>query len=198
MALRHAYKMKITKRFINSLDPCFTLHEFWLKSKKPDLADFMLHALNENHFKWAIWLFVRSVDKITNVKLALFSAEQVLHIFEKAYPKDNRPRLAIQATKDYIANPCKETADAVAYTTRAVASSAEVAHADAVASDYSPDSTAVYATSAVAYDPIYDPTYDPTTVYGALYAAVVAVHYDTTVAPTIIDYTIYLLKEKPL
>lgn len=37
-----------------------------------------------------------------SVKLAIYSAELVIDIFEKQYPDDKRPRLAIEAAKAYL------------------------------------------------------------------------------------------------
>lgn len=47
--------------------------------------------------------------KIDSVKLAIFTAEQVIDIFEGKYPEDDRPRKAIEAAKNFIKNPCEET-----------------------------------------------------------------------------------------
>jgi len=58
------------------------------------------------------------VDKAWNwtkedsVKLAVFASEQVLGIYEKQYPNDDRPRKAIEAAKAWLKNPTEETADA--------------------------------------------------------------------------------------
>ncbi len=44
-------------------------------------------------------------DKEDSVRLAIYSAELVLGIFEKAYPDDKRPREAIEAAKVWLDNP---------------------------------------------------------------------------------------------
>jgi len=36
------------------------------------------------------------------VEIAIYSAELVLHIFEKEYPNDDRPRKAIEAAREYL------------------------------------------------------------------------------------------------
>ena len=72
-----------------------------------------------------------------SVKLAIYSAELVIDIFEKKYPKDKRPRQAIDAARAYLANPTKDTAaraadaaDAAAYAAaRAAARAARAARA---------------------------------------------------------------------
>ena len=68
------------------------------------------------------------------------AAEQVLDIFEKKYPSDKRPRKAIEAAKNYLKNPCKETKDAAAAAAYAYAyayaAAAAAADADAYAYAY--------------------------------------------------------------
>ncbi len=51
-------------------------------------------------------------DKTASVKLAIFAAEQVIDIYEKEYPKDDRPRKAIEAAKTYLKNPTEENKQA--------------------------------------------------------------------------------------
>lgn len=74
--------------------------------------------------------------KTDSVELAIYAAELVLGIFEKKYPKDKRPRKAIEAAKDYLKNPNKKTAraaDAAAYAAYAAAYAADAAYAAAYA-----------------------------------------------------------------
>ena len=52
--------------------------------------------------------------KEDSVSLAIFCAEQVLDIFEKKYPNDDRPRKAIEVAKAWLASPTKENAYAAA------------------------------------------------------------------------------------
>ena len=106
-----------------------------------------------------------------SVKLAIFSAEQVLDIYEEKYPQDKRPRQAILAAKRYSKSPTKKNADAAAHAayaaTRAAyaadaADAADAAYAAAGAADaaYAAARAADAATCAtaaarVAYDAAY-------------------------------------------
>lgn len=47
-------------------------------------------------------------------KLAIEPAESVLHIFEREYPNDNRPRRVIEAAKRYFEEPSEENANIAA------------------------------------------------------------------------------------
>ena len=69
-------------------------------------------------------------DRIINVKLAIFSAEKVLHLYESKHPSDNRPRLAIEAAKNYVINPCVDTANAAANAAYAANAAANAADAE--------------------------------------------------------------------
>ncbi len=50
--------------------------------------------------------------KEDSVSLAIFAAEQVIDIFEKKYPNDDRPRKAIEAAKAWLISPTEENARA--------------------------------------------------------------------------------------
>ncbi len=54
-------------------------------------------------------------QKKDSVSLAIYAAELVINIFEKKYPKDKRPRKAIEAAKKWLENPIKKNADAAAH-----------------------------------------------------------------------------------
>jgi hypothetical protein len=95
-------------------------------------------------------------QKKDSVALAIFAAELVIENYEKIYPKDDRPRKAIEAAKNWIKNPRKETesaarsaswsarsaswsawsaADAAAESARSAARSASWSAADAASID---------------------------------------------------------------
>ena len=82
----------------------------------PILAEVEVNGLSDVKSEKECWermTVVRTFDwsPIKSVKMAIFSAESVLGIFEKKYPNDTRPRVAIEAAKAYISNPT-DAADA--------------------------------------------------------------------------------------
>ena len=102
--------MKITLEFLNKFNACSEGLDF---VKEKDLigleaVDFIKKLIEFDKLQWANWLITRVLDNIGRASYAVFAAEQVLSIFEKKYPDDDRPRKAIEATKAYIADPCKE------------------------------------------------------------------------------------------
>ena len=85
------------------------------------------------------------------VSYAVYAAEQVLDIYEKKHPTDDRPRKAIEAAKKCIKSPTKENKAATlaaAYAAAYDTAAADAAYAAAAAAAYD---TAAYATLAVAY-----------------------------------------------
>ncbi len=95
-----------------------------LKSNgQPELDYLKKHSLDLN--AWAAYFELSSLEhdkllretfillpKEITVKCAIGFAESVLPLFEAKYPNDNRPRLAIEAARAWIGDPCERTADA--------------------------------------------------------------------------------------
>ena len=68
--------------------------------------------LKENRFDDANWLITKAMTEKQCIEYAIFVAKQVLNNFEKEYPEDKEPTLAIEAVERYLKNPCKKTKDA--------------------------------------------------------------------------------------
>lgn len=121
-------KMIITLQKLKKLGACSGGVKWFKVQKEKELRP-ILYALLPDHSSWANWLIVRYMTKKQKVQYAIFAAEQVLSIFEKKYPEDKRPRLAIKAAKNWAKNPTAKNKRA-AY----AAASAAYAAADAAAS----------------------------------------------------------------
>ena len=74
-------------------------------------------------------------QKRDSVALAVYAAEQVIDIFEKKYPDDQRPRKAIEAAKEWLKNPTPENRAA------AVVAAADASRAAAWASRAAADAS---------------------------------------------------------
>ena len=129
--------MKITKEFLTSHNACKSGRDWVTKNKLIGLGDidFLNKLMEGDKFQWANWLIVRLMDKTQRAKYAIFAAEQVLHIFEKKYPDDLRPRKAIEAAKEHLNNPCEKTKKAAAAAAYAAAYAAAAVDAAADADD---------------------------------------------------------------
>ena len=72
-----------------------------LKDKPMEVKEF-LKICADHRLDWANWVIVRVMNYDQYVSYAVFAAEQVINIYEKKYPNDKRPRLAIEAAKKCI------------------------------------------------------------------------------------------------
>jgi hypothetical protein len=122
------------------------------------------------------------------LKYAVYAARQVLNIYEKEYPNDDRPRKAIEAAKKCIKNDTEKNRDA-AYAAYAAAAAAAAAasYAAYAASAAAAASDAAYAANAAASA-------------DAAYASYAAADYAAAYARKnmkikILNYGIKLLKE---
>ncbi|MEK7180307.1 MAG: putative immunity protein [Patescibacteria group bacterium] len=66
-------------------------------------------------------------QKKDSVALAIYAAEQVIDIYEKEYPNDDRPRKAIEAAKAYLKDPTQKNMVAAGEAARAAGEAARAA-----------------------------------------------------------------------
>ena len=126
--------MKLTKEWLNNESACKTGVEWFLAQKETDSIKVVQKLMKEDKFHWANWLIVRLMTHHQKIQYAIFSAEQVIGVYEKEYPKDDRPRKAIEAAKIYLKNPSEKNKNAAyaAYAAYAAADAAYAAYAAAV------------------------------------------------------------------
>ena len=133
--------MILTKQFLKEKEACREGYEFACENLLGLEHEAVINKLIETgHVNWANWFITRMMDYKQRVQYAVFAAEQVLDIFEKKYPEDKRPRLAIEAAKKCIEDPSEENkqaarkaraADAAAAAAAAAADAAYAAYAAA-------------------------------------------------------------------
>jgi hypothetical protein len=87
---------------------------------------------------WMLWLLknTEALDKVGYVRLAVVCAQSVLDIYEKKYPDDKRPRLAIDAAIRYAREPTEKNREAAAYADAAYAAAYAAAAYAAYAAAY--------------------------------------------------------------
>ena len=108
--------MKITKRFLDNKDACSEGVELFLQQKKRSIDGVVGIKLliKLDKLDYANWLIVRLMSYKQYVSYGVYAAEQVIDIFEKKYPDDDRPRKAIEAAKKCIKSPTKKNKNAAA------------------------------------------------------------------------------------
>ena len=100
--------MNITKKWLKEESACTEGYEwalYVLGNKPMKDVEFLNALIADDKLDWANWVIIRVFDDTQRRRYAIFEAEQVIHIYEKAYPNDNRPRKAIEAAKAYLDNP---------------------------------------------------------------------------------------------
>ena len=130
--------MKITVKKLKELGACSDGIDMF-REAFPDGGEFrdvVERAIAIGAIDDALWLAPRVLTNEDAVRYAVFAAREALPIFEAKYPEDNRPRKAIEAAEEWLANPCAETAfaafaaaDAAAYAAFAAADAARAARA---------------------------------------------------------------------
>jgi hypothetical protein len=148
-------------QFLKEKGACCEGVEWWIKKgSKKNIFEVINDLKKEKRYKCANWLLTHSFSEVQNVSYAIFAAEQVLSIFEKKYPQDNRPRKAIEAAKAWLKEPTEGNriaANAAAYAAAYAAANAAAYAANAAAyAAYAANAAnaanaAAYATNADAY-----------------------------------------------
>ena len=120
----------ITKRFLKSKGACLeglVEVEKWGLLGLP-VSDFLDGLMEHGRFDYANWLIVELFTrKKQSIQYAVYAAELVIDIYEKEYPKDDRPRRAIEAAKECIKKQSAKNIAAAWSAARSAAWSAESA-----------------------------------------------------------------------
>ncbi len=119
---------------------------------------------------WMLWTLRRAskLTKVQYVELAVICAQRVLAIYDKKYPKDDRPRKAIEAAMAYAKDPSEKNRKASAAAAYAAYAAAYAAYADAADAAYA--AYAAYAAAYAAADAAYAAAAAAYAAYAAAYA----------------------------
>ena len=107
---------KITLATLERFNACNSGKE-WFGAKFPkgaNLKDGLEAALEDKRHDDANWLLTHIMTRKQRMAYAIFAAEQVIHIYERQYPDDKRPREAIEAAKAVLAHDTKENQEKLA------------------------------------------------------------------------------------
>ena len=160
--------MKISTEIIKSLNPCLRRFNNYVEHYSDfngTLEDFVM--LENITYLDKIWVITELFTKEQNVKFAIKCASSVLNIFEERYPKDKRPRQALEAAENYLISTDTAAAADAAYA--AAAYDAAYAAAAYAAATYA--AAAADAAYAAAYAATYAAAAADTVYAAATYAA---------------------------
>ena len=155
-----AMKLTTTLNRIRACSPCVsgwrTLNTALGSGFNQDEEIDLLTILDSNGVQDTLWCLRATIQDSKRIAatLAILFAEQALPIFEAEHQADQRPRLAIQAARDFL-----ETGNAAAYAAARAAAraAADAAYAAADAADAAAD--AAYAAADAAADAAYAAAY---------------------------------------
>jgi hypothetical protein len=104
--------MNITHTWLKEKGACEEGTQWFLNQTKVVHTEVIKSLIKEVQFNWANWIITKLMTKTQNVQYACYSAKQSLHLFEKLYPNDKRPRQAIVAVYKWAKNPTEENRSA--------------------------------------------------------------------------------------
>ena len=104
--------MKITLKKLEELHACSSGMEMFNKQfgEESEISSIIGWAITQDieAMRYANWLIVRVMIRKNCLSYAVFAAKKVIDIFEKKYPNDKRPRLAIEAAEACIIDDSEE------------------------------------------------------------------------------------------
>jgi hypothetical protein len=123
---------KITIEFLNEIGACKEGVARWQEKGLPDVIPELRSLIADDCEVWANWFITRCMSHDQQIRYAVYAAELVIKIYEDKYPGDDRPRKAIEATKEYLKEKSVKNRNAAA---TAAANAASNAYATAAAAN---------------------------------------------------------------
>ena len=145
---------QVTLEYLEGLNACLSgIRYYQTLGGITDPAQVIRACIRDEKFSHARWLMARLLDRPGKIAWAIFSAEQVIEIYEKRYPGNKAPRNAIEAAKAVLQNDSPESREAARVARRAAdATYAYAAYAAAYAAADAADAAAYAADAADAAD----------------------------------------------
>ena len=119
--------MKITECWLQEKSACSDGIDWFKNQSETDAIKLIEKLMIERKFLWANWLIVHVLSIRQCVRYSIFAAESVLFNFENKFPSDNRPRLAIESAKKFLAGAADSAAYSAAYSAYSAARAADSA-----------------------------------------------------------------------
>jgi len=104
----------VTKKWLDSKEACQSSLNYVVENGYIGLSpvDFIRKLMTADRFSDANWLIVRCMNRKQRLAYAIFAAEQVISIYEKKYPNNDKPRKAIEAAKKVLRYDSKKNRSA--------------------------------------------------------------------------------------
>lgn len=106
-------KKMVTKKWLIEQNRCSVNYwDQWVKTKSLPIIKAVQLLITKEKYDWGNWLVVQGMTKKQHIQYAVYAAKQVLHLYEKKYPDDKRPRKAINAALRCIKKDTKKNRNA--------------------------------------------------------------------------------------
>lgn len=106
----------LTKEFLMRHGACEESLD-WVQTIPPTEKIQAVKNLTSKDITWSNWLGIRCMNRQQLIDYAAYVAENVVDIYEGAFPDETMPREAIALARLCIDNPTKENKDAATYIT---------------------------------------------------------------------------------
>ncbi len=98
-------QLKVTTEWLKEQNACAMGQTWFTSQSESDLSKVVKALIKDNKFEWTNWTIVRFMTQTQRIQYACYSAKQSLHLFEKQFPNDKRPRKAILAALKFAKDP---------------------------------------------------------------------------------------------
>ena len=128
-------KKPLTIKFswLKSQHACEAGIKWFLDQSSSDVIFILDGLIREDRFNYANWLIERVLNPKQLIQYAVFAAEQVIEKYERQYPVNSAPRLAIEAAKLVIKRNTKINRERAQSAANAAVNAANAANAAAYA-----------------------------------------------------------------
>jgi hypothetical protein len=120
--------MKLSLKILRKLGACESGIDYYKNNQECESVEIAIEKLLASEYtkkyNWTNWLISNMLSNDNKIRYAIFAAESVLDLFENGMPKDDRPRKAIEAAKNYLSIKNTAAEDAAGAAARAAARAA--------------------------------------------------------------------------
>ena len=93
---------KITKKWLEDVNACEKAKEWVFSLKDKSIIGIYKQGLKEKKYYWLNWGICRLFKRKQRMQYTVYTAEQVIDIFQKSYLGDDRHRKAIEVQKKIL------------------------------------------------------------------------------------------------
>jgi len=117
--------MIVTEKFLKEKGACIEGMEWFEQQQETSVTGVVNALIADNQLHWANWLILQLVSYNQSVAYAVFAVEQVIDIYARRYPADQRPQNAISTARKCLIDPSRKNKNAARAAAYAAADAAD-------------------------------------------------------------------------